>query len=123
MTGSQEDQYTRIQRAAEQLLDKLEQATTELSMGTSTRREKRRQEDGEVLFELCTAEGSGCVDRAGLKQLTSVLKDLQDVLSREPESLRAEQELKMQRLSRELGGEEENGVTVVLQGEAESYAE
>jgi hypothetical protein len=123
MTGSQEDQYTRIQRAAEQLLAKLEQAAIELSMGTSTRREKRRQEDGEVLFELCTAEGSGCVDRAGLKQLTGVLKDLQDVLSREPESLRAEQELKMQRLSRELGEEGGSGVTVVLQGEAESYAE
>ena len=73
----------RVQLAAQRLLDRLEQAVEELDKGTVLLREKRKTEDGEETWELIKAKRKGIVDRAGLKQLTGVLKDLQDILSRD----------------------------------------
>ena len=73
----------RVRRAAERLLDRLEQAAEELDKGTVILREKKKTEAGEEVTEVTKAKRKGIVDRAGLKQLTGVLKDLQDILSRD----------------------------------------
>ena len=113
----------RVQRAAQRLLDRLEQAVEELDKGTILLREKRKTEAGEEIWELTKAKRKGIVDRAGLKQLTGVLKALQDILSRDGSLDAREREMKLQRLEQELNRDpEEEGITVILEGEAESYA-
>ena len=113
----------RVQLAAQRLLDRLEQAVEELDKGAVLLREKRKTEDGEETWELIKAKRKGIVDRAGLKQLTGVLKDLQDILSRDGSLDAREREMKLQKLEQELNRvPEAEGITVILEGEAESYA-
>ena len=113
----------RVQLAAQRLLDRLEQAVEELDKGTVLLREKRKTEDGEETWELIKAKRKGIVDRAGLKQLTGVLKDLQDILSWDGSLDAREREMKLQKLEQELNRvPEAEGITVILEGEAESYA-
>ena len=113
----------RVQLAAQRLLDRLEQAVEELDKGTVLLREKRKTEDGEETWELIKAKRKGIVDRAGLKQLTGVLKDLQDILSRDGSLDAREREMKLQKLEQELNRvPEAEGITVILEGEAESDA-
>ena len=113
----------RVQLAAQRLLDRLEQAVEELDKGTVLLREKRKTADGEETWELIKAKRKGIVDRAGLKQLTGVLKDLQDILSRDGSLDAREREMKLQKLEQELNRvPEAEGITVILEGEAESYA-
>lgn len=113
----------RVQLAAQRLLDRLELAVEELDKGTVLLREKRKTEDGEETWELIKAKRKGIVDRAGLKQLTGVLKDLQDILSRDGSLDAREREMKLQKLEQELNRvPEAEGITVILEGEAESYA-
>lgn len=113
----------RVQLAAQRLMDRLEQAVEELDKGTVLLREKRKTEDGEETWELIKAKRKGIVDRAGLKQLTGVLKDLQDILSRDSSLDAREREMKLQKLEQELNRvPEAEGITVILEGEAENYA-
>lgn len=113
----------RVQRAAGRLLDRLEQAAEELDRGTVVLREKRKTEDGEEIREVVKAGRKGTVDRAGLKQLTGVLKDLQDILSWDGSLDAREREMKLQKLEQELGRTAEaEGITVVLEKEARDYA-
>ena len=114
---------SRVQRAAVRLLERLEQAVEELDKGTVVLREKKKTENGEELRELTKAGRKGIVDRAGLKQLTGVLKDLQDILSKDGALDCRERELRLQRLEQELNRPPESeGITVVLEGEADGYA-
>ena len=63
------------------------------------------------------------VDRAGLKQLTGILKDLQDILSRDGSLDTRERQARLQKLEQELNREPEGeGITVVLEGEADGFA-
>lgn len=113
----------RVQRVAGLLLDRLEQAARELDKGTVLLREKRKTEFGEEVTELVKAKRKGIVDRAGLKQLTGVLKDLQDIFARDGSLETREREARLQKLEQELNREpEEQGITVMLEGEAEQYA-
>ena len=113
-----EEDAQRVRLAALGLLDKLEQAVTELDKGILTRKEK----DGETVFEIQKGKGKGLVDRNGLKQLTGVLKDLQDILCQDDLTTR-ERELKLKRLEMELSGAADSGITVELVGEAQAYAQ
>lgn len=61
-------------------------------------------------------------DRGGMKQLTGVLKDLQDILSPADPMAQRERELKLRRLELELQCAANTGITVTLQGEAEDFA-
>lgn len=113
-----EEDAQRVRLAALGLLDKLEQAAAELDKGILTRKEK----DGETVFEIQKGKGKGLVDRNGLKQLTDVLKDLQDILCQDDLTTR-ERELKLKRLEMELSGAADSGITVELVGEAHAYAQ
>lgn len=117
------EQMERVRGVAGRLLERLEQAVEELDKGTVTCREREKTEKGEKVTELIKAKGKGVVDRAGLKQLTGVLKDLQDILSRDGSMDARERELRLQKIEQELNREPDSeGVTVVLEGEAEDYA-
>lgn len=115
---------SRVSRAAESLLDRLEQAVRELDAVTVTHREKVKGEDGEHVTEYTEKlpRKKGLVDRGGLKQLTGVLKDLQDILFRDPGLDLREREARILRLEQDLqAGEETQGITVILEG-VEEYA-
>lgn len=117
------DETERLRTAAGRLLDRLEQAVEELDKGTVTVREKVKTPNGEETIEVVKARRKGVVDRAGLKQLTGVLKDLQDILSRDGSLDAKERQMKLQKLEQELQAKPEaESVTVILEGEAESYA-
>ena len=94
---------SRVRRAAVRLLERLEQAVEELDKGTVLLKQKRKTETGEETLELVKAKRKGIVDRAGLKQLTGVLKDLQDILSRDGSLDARERELRLQKIEQELG--------------------
>lgn len=118
-----EENWERVQRVAGRLLDRLEQAAEELDKGTVVLREKKKAEAGEEIREVTKAGRKGVVDRAGLKQLTGVLKDLQDILSWDGSLDAREREMKLQRLEQDLNREPETeSITVVLEKEAEDYA-
>lgn len=113
----------RVQAAAMGLLERLEQAVEELDRGTVTCREKKKTEAGEESREVVKAWHKGVVDRAGLKQLTGVLKDLQDILSKDDSLDSREREARLQKLEQELNRQPDaERFTVVLEGEAETYA-
>lgn len=114
-----EEDGVRVRRAAIGLLERLEQATLELDRGVVTRKEK----DGDIAFEIQKCRGRGMVDRGALKQLTGVLKDLQDILCRDNSMDARERELKLRQLERNLGTGADSGVVVTLAGEAEGYAQ
>ena len=113
----------RVQRVAGRLLDRLEQAAEELDKGTVVIRDKKKTEDGEEIREVTKPGRKGMVDRGGLKQLTAVLKDLQDILTWDGSLDARERAARLQKLEQELNRQPEDGaVTVILEGEAEDYA-
>lgn len=117
------EQTERLREVAGRLLERLEQAVEELDKGTVLLREKVKTENGEEITELIKAKRKGIVDRAGLKQLTGVLKDLQDILCRDGSMDVKERQLRLQKLEQELNrGPEQEDITVVMEEEAEEYA-
>lgn len=116
----------RVGGIAAGLLDRLEQAVRELDAVVATKREKVKTETGEQVteYEQRVPRKKGTVDRAGLKQLTGVLKDLEEILLCCPQLDVREQTARIRRLERELEAADSGGVlTVVLEGEAESYGD
>ena len=95
------EQTERLREVAGRLLERLEQAVEELDKGTVLLREKVKTENGEEITELIKAKRKGIVDRAGLKQLTGVLKDLQDILCRDGSMDVKERQLRLQKLEQE----------------------
>lgn len=117
---------SRVEEIALRLLDRLEQAVKELDTVTVKHREKVKTPDGEhsTEYDVKLPRKKGIIDRGGLKQLTGVLKDLQDILKFDPQLDQQEKYLRLERLRRELDQEENSeGVTVILEGEAKRYAD
>lgn len=115
----------RVGLVAQRLLDRLEQAAAELDAVTVTCRRKEKTAEGETVTEHTEKlpRKKGLIDRAGLKQLTGVLKDLQEILLRDPSLDLREREARLLRLERELSQEvNADGVTVVLEGETEGFS-
>ena len=67
-----------VEELADQLLQKLAQAIGELNLEVTTRKVKTKDQEGETTTEVREVTES-IIDRAGLKQLTSVLKELQTI--------------------------------------------
>lgn len=113
----------RVERIAWTLLDRLEQAVKELDCVTESCREKVKIENGEKIteFQQKIPRKKGPVDRGGLKQLTGVLKDLQDILQNDPELNLREREIRLARIQKELTPETE-GLRIVMEGEVEEFA-
>ena len=73
-----DQQNLAVQDLADRLMEKLAQAIEELNLEITTRKVKTKDEDGEVTREILEKTET-IIDRMGLKQLTSVLKELQTI--------------------------------------------
>ena len=73
-----ERQNLSVEILADRLMEKLDQAIEELNLEVTTRKVKIKDEDGETTTEELKITES-IIDRMGLKQLTSVLKELQTI--------------------------------------------
>ena len=69
-----------VEALADRLLYKLAQAIEELNQEVTTKKVKIKDEDGETVTESLEITKS-IINRTGLKQLTAVLKELQEIKS------------------------------------------
>lgn len=107
------------------LLDRLEQAVKELDAVVAHHKDKEKTENGEktVDYDQKLRGRKGIVDRGGLKQLTGVLKDLEEILMHSTQLDLREREARIARLEREMDQAAcSPEITVLMDGEAESYA-
>lgn len=105
----------RVADLADRLLGKVEQAIGELDIQVTSRKVKTRQDGTEETREFLEAQRGTIVDRAGLKLLTSVLKELQTITGSVTELERREREAKIESLRRGAGIQEtEEGDTGVI---------
>ena len=129
------DRLTRIQDATDRLLDKIEQAISELDIQLckETHKEKvveynnRERPDKptkEIVHETeKVLEVSSIIDRMGLKQIAAALKDIKEVQMLKSELDRREQEARIANLQRQAEGEDDdNEIQVVITGKAKEYA-
>lgn len=73
-----ERQNIAVEDLADRLLEKLAQAIEELEQEVSFRKIKKKDENG-ITTETVIEVEETVIDRAGLKQLTAVLKELQSI--------------------------------------------
>lgn len=114
-----------MDRLAQRLLKSLERSARELDVCVLTHKEKTKTDTGELLLEYSEKQPGvkGLVDRGGLKQLTAVMKDLQDILWADPDLDARERLLKLEKLKADVDAKStETAVTVVLDGGVEDYA-
>ena len=125
----------RIDRLTDQLLDKLEQAITELDLQLFKHTDKTKiiEYDNELRPDKPTKEiiheeeklleTKSIIDRQGLKQIASALKDIKEVKMLKSELDRKEQEARIAKLQKEAEGEDDdNEIQVVITGRAKEYA-
>ena len=119
-----ERQNLAVEELADRLMGKLAQAIEELNLEVTTRKTKIRDEDGETTAEALEVHKS-IIDRAGLKQLTSVLKELQTIKGEYPALELREREAKIESLCRNVGmdgSQEDTGVILLAQRKDEGNA-
>lgn len=123
MVNDLEFPMERVNGVALALLERLEQAVKELDAVVETRREKVKTDTGEVVTESeqKLPRKKGVVDRGGLKQLTGVLKDLEEILLCMPELDAREQTARIARLEKEMRLESQE-IKVILEGEVDGFA-
>jgi len=100
------DTEARVTELADRLLDKLSQAIGELDLQTATRKVKTKEGGTEEVWEYPVTLHRGTVDRAGLKVLTDLLKELQAITGGVPELERKEREARIESLRRGVGLQE-----------------
>lgn len=91
----------KVNDLADKLLLKLEQAIDELDLTVTTHKIKTETGRIERTTEFRTAEPGGTVDRAGLRQLSAVLKDLQTIKGEVSDLERREREARIANLKRQ----------------------
>ena len=129
------DRMARIQDATDLLLDKIEQAITELNiqLAKETHKEKVVEYNNperpdkptkEIIHETeKILEFASIIDRQGLKQIASALKDIKEVQMLKSELDRQEQEARIANLRKQAESEEDdNEIQVVITGKAKEYA-
>ena len=86
ISDQQADKLARIEALTDQLLDKLEKAVAQLELQQYRQTVRELEYDDEQLCirelvrqEACVSEEPSLVDRRGLKQLTSALKDIREL--------------------------------------------
>ena len=121
------DRMARIQDATDLLLDKIEQAITELNIQLAKETHKERvveynnpdrpdKPTKEITHETeKILEFASIIDRQGLKQIASALKDIKEVQMHKSELDRQEQEAKIAKLRKEAKAEEKKDNTIVIQ--------
>ena len=117
-------QAARVGDLADKLMIKLEQAIDELDLQVTTHKIKTERGSTEETTEFRVAVPGGTVDRAGLRQLTAALKELQVIKGEVTDLERREREARIDVLHRQSNQADAGGnepVTVQLEG-VEEYA-
>ena len=135
ISSKQADKMARIDKLTDRLLDKLEQAITELDLQLAKHTDKTKtiEYDNDrrpdkptkeiVHEEEKLLEVKSIIDRQGLKQIASALKDIKEVKMIQSELDRREQEARIANLQRHAEGEDDdNEIQVVITGKAKEYA-
>lgn len=124
------DRLSRIQTAADRLLDKIEQAITELNiqLAKETHKEKVVEYNNpdrpdkptkEIVHETeKILEFASIVDRQGLKQIAAALKDIEEVQMLKSELDQREQEARIANLRKQAEKEDDQSkdVTITIEG-------
>lgn len=113
ISDRQADQMARIHGLADQLLDKVEQAIAELDRAIIVRKTKVETNDGEETTEVREAVVGGIVDRAGLKQIASALKDIKEVKMLPSDLDRQEQEARIANLRKHAEKDDDDTADVI----------
>jgi hypothetical protein len=129
------DRMARIQDATDLLLDKIEQAITELNIQLAKETHKERvveynnpdrpdKPTKEITHETeKILEFASIIDRQGLKQIASALKDIKEVQMLKSELDRQEQEARIANLRKQAESEDDDTeIQVVITGKAKEYA-
>lgn len=105
-----------VEVLADLLLEKLRQAIGELDTSPVIRKVKTKEGNTETTLEYRESETGGTIDRAGLKQLTGALKELQAIRGDMPALERREREARIESLCRgaSLPEQEEMSTGVIL---------
>ena len=130
------DRMTRIMDASDRLLEKLEKAIEELDLHLATQKTKTKVieyhnyerpdkptkeiiEEEEKLIEF-----TSIIDRKGLHEVTSALKDLKEIQMLKSELDRQEQEAKIAKLRKEAEEEDkkDNEIKVTMDNDLEEYS-
>ena len=93
-------QAAKVGDLADKSLIKLEQAIDELDLKVTTHKIKTERGTTETTTEFKVAEEGGTVDRAGLRQLTAALKELQTIKGEITDLERREREARIDALRR-----------------------
>ena len=137
ISEKQADKMSRIDELADQLLEKLEQAITELDLQLAKHTDKTKtieynndlrpdKPTKEVVHEEeKLLEVKSIVDRQGLKQIASALKDIKEVKMLRSELDRQEQEARIANLRRQVDKDEEDSsmIEVVFAAGPEEWNE
>ena len=110
-------QAAKVTDLADKLLVKLEQAIDELDLTVTTHKIKTETGNTERTAEYKTATPGGTIDRAGLRQLSAVLRDLQAVKGEITDLERKEREARIDALRRSSmtgdGDDDETGIILL----------
>jgi hypothetical protein len=137
ISDRQADKMARVDNLADQLLDKLQQAITELDLQLAKHTDKTKtieynndrrpdKPTREVIHEEeKLLEVKSIVDRNGLKQIASALKDIKEIKMLRSELDRQEQEARIANLQKqaEKSDKGDGKITVVLEGVLKDYAQ
>lgn len=124
ISNKQSDKMARIDKLTDKLLDKLEQAITELDLQLAKHIDKTKtieydndrrpdKPTKEVIHEEeKLLEVKSIIDRQGLKQIASALKDIKEVKMLRSELDRQEQEARIEKMRSESQKHEETAQTI-----------
>ena len=135
ISSKQADKMARIDKLTDRLLDKLEQAITELDLQLAKHTDKTKtiEYDNDrrpdkptreiVHEEEKLLEVKSIVDRQGLKQIASALKDIKEVKMLRSELDRQEQEARIANLRKQVDKDEDKTeeIEVVFSGGEEAW--
>ena len=136
ISNKQSDKMSRIDDLADQLLEKLERAITELDLQLCTHTDKTKtieynndrrpdKPTKEVVHEEeKVLETRSIVDRQGLKQIASALKDIKEVKMLRSELDKQEQEARIANLRKQADKEDDNKepIQVIIGGDLSEYS-
>ena len=136
ISNKQADKMARIDDLADKLLEKLEQAITELDLQLAKHTEKTKtieydndrrpdKPTKEVVHEEeKLLEVKSIVDRNGLKQIASALKDIKEVKMLRSELDKQEQEARIANLRKQADKEDDNKepIKVIIGGDLTEYS-
>lgn len=116
------EQIARVMRLGNTILNKVEESLEYINLQmvktTTTHKTKKTDANKNVIEESKTVESFGMIDvgidRAGLKQLSSVLKDLKEIGIFRSELDRSEQEARIDKLRKDVKDDEKDTVIKVV---------